>query len=330
VEGDPLAPLLTALRALAEPTRLRLYALLAGEELTVSDLVHVLGLSQPSVSRHLKQLTDAGLLERFQEGSWAFHRLALDGGQARLARRLARLLPAGEGVLARDRQRLSEVKRERAERAAAYFAKNASGWDKLRALHVDEAHVERALAELLPLDGTGALLDVGTGTGRMLKLFAPRAGRAVGVDLSPEMLAVARANLERWGLANCAVRRADLHRLPFGAESFDAVTIHMVLHYLDEPARAIAEVAPVLKPGGRLLVVDFAPHAVESLRAEHHHRRLGFADDEVAAWFQASGLTTKDVRHLPGDPLTVSIWLAQKAAGQHSRAAAELAAQATG
>lgn len=322
-----MTALLTAFRALAEPTRLRLFALCAREELTVSELVRVVGESQPNVSRHLKQLTEAHLLERFQEGSWVFHRLAQDGERAPLARRLTELLPSDGATLADDRERLARVKSDRRERAAQYFAKNAHRWDSLRSLHIDEAQVERALGELLPATGAATLLDVGTGTGRMLKLFAPRVARAVGVDLSPEMLAVARANIERWGLANCSVRRADLHRLPFAKGSFDLATVHMVLHYLDDPAQAVAEVASVLKPGGRLLIVDFAPHAVEQLRADHQHRRLGFADDEVAGWFDAAGLATTSVAHLPGDPLTVAIWLAEKKVAPHSRAPAPFPTQ---
>lgn len=301
---------LTALRAVAEPTRLRLLALSAEGDLTVSEMVQILGQSQPRVSRHLKLLTDAGLLERFREGNWVFHRLARDGAGAEVAARVLAMVPDGDDILIRDRDRLAQVKAERARAAADYFRRNAAHWDRLRSLHVDEREVERVLGRLLPETGIRDLLDVGTGTGRMLELFSPRIGHGQGVDLSPDMLAVARANLERSGVANCDVRQADMYRLPFPAGSFDAVTIHQVLHFVDHPGPVIAEASRILRPGGCLLVVDFAPHDLENLRTDHAHRRLGFADREVAKWFAAARLESRDVVHLPGDPLTVAVWLA--------------------
>jgi len=324
--------LLTALRAAAEPTRLRILAACAEGELTVSELTRVLGQSQPRVSRHLKLLVDAGLLERQREGSWVFHRLCPGGARngagdgpgagsgpgARggpgigVAESLLALAPLDDAVITGDRNRLREVKAERARAAAKYFRRNAAAWDRLRSLHVDDGQVEKVLRRLLPAAAVGDLLDVGTGTGRMLEIFGPRAGRAVGIDLSPEMLAVARANLSRAGLANCSVRQADLYQLPFAAASFDAVTVHQVLHFLDRPAQAMAEVGRVLRPGGRLLVVDFAPHDLESLRSEHAHRRLGFSQQEVARWLTAANMEIKETVHLAGDPLTVTVWAAAR------------------
>jgi ArsR family transcriptional regulator len=283
--------------------------------LTVSELVHILGQSQPRISRHLKLLTEAGLLTRHPEGSWVFHRLAESGPGAQVAQHLNALLP-GEGVqdhaLTRDRERLDAVKHERAETAAAYFRDNAESWDKLRSLHIDDAEVEKVITRLLPSGGIENLLDIGTGTGRMLELLSPRARRAQGIDLSREMLAVARANLERADCGNCQVRQADLYQLPLPDAVFDAVTVHQVLHFLDEPATAIAEAARVLAPGGKLVVVDFLPHGQESLRQEHEHRRLGFSDKEIASWFGRAGLDTKKTEHLSGTPLTVAVWLAEK------------------
>jgi ArsR family transcriptional regulator len=313
--------LLAALRAAAEPTRLRIVALLAQGELTVSELVRTLGQSQPRISRHLKLLTEAGLLTRHREGSWAFHRLADDGPGAEVARHLNALLPdmgnengAGNGdqVLAQDLERLSDVKRARADAAAAYFRDNAESWDKLRSLHVDEAEVEKAIGDLLPKGGIENLLDLGAGTGRILELLCPRARRGTGIDLSREMLAVARDNLERAGCDHCQVRQGDLYQLPFATGAFDVITIHQVLHFLDEPGRAVTEAARVLAPGGCLLIADFAPHALESLRDDHNHRRLGFDSDEIKAWLNRAGLTLKDTVSLAGDPLTVVLWLAQK------------------
>ena len=316
--------LLDMLKALAEPTRLRLVALCTRGGLSVSELVRILGQSQPRISHHLKLLTEAGLLDRFQEGTWVFYRLTEDETRADLVRRVKELLPASDPVLAKDREGLEGVKRERAEKASAYFAKNAHQWDRLRSLHVDDREVERAIGQLLPADGVSSLLDIGTGTGRLLEILGPRVDRAVGVDLSREMLAVARVNLERAGLEHCSVRQADLFQLPFPRGSFDAVTIHQVLHFVDDPKRAVAEAAHALGPNGRLLIVDFAPHQVESLRAEHQHRRLGFTDQEVTGWLRAAGLAPAGTVNLAGDPLTVSLWLASKPA----RAAAERHAEA--
>jgi ArsR family transcriptional regulator len=303
---------LAALRAVAEPTRLRLLAVCARGELTVSDLVQVLGQSQPRVSRHLKLLCDAGLLDRFREGNWVFYRLAA----APLAGLLAGLVPENDATAALDAERLGAIKRARVEAAAAYFRANAARWDEIRSLHVDEREVEAALVELLPDHGIRDLLDIGTGTGRMLELFGARVQQAVGVDLSREMLAVARVNLERAGLRNGSVRQADMYQLPFPGGSFDAVVIHQVLHYAERPAAAIAEAARVLRPGGRLLVIDFLPHQLEQLRSEHAHRRLGFADAEVSAWFAAAGIAGEAAVHLPGEPLTVAIWPACRPAAQ--------------
>ena len=318
-----LYALVDVLKALAEPTRLRLAFLCARGGLSVSELVRILGQSQPRVSHHLKLLTEAGLLERFQEGTWVFYRLTEDETKAALVRRARELLPGSEPLLAKDRDGLDDVKRERAEKASAYFAKNAHQWDRLRSLHVDDREVERAVDRLLPVNGGGSLLDIGTGTGRMLEILGPRVTKAVGVDMSREMLAVARVNLERAGLEHCSVRQADLFQLPFPPGSFDAVTIHQVLHFVDDPRRAIVEAANALAADGRLLIVDFAPHTVESLRTEHQHRRLGFTEAEINGWLRAAGLAPANAINLQGDPLTVSLWLATKPAAGAAAAKSE-------
>jgi ubiquinone/menaquinone biosynthesis C-methylase UbiE len=306
--------LLAGLRAAAEGTRLRLLALCAQSELTVSEFTEILGQSQPRVSRHLKLLCDAGLLDRFREGSWVFYRLAQHARAATLAQLLVDLLPPGDATMALDRERLAAVKRQREEQAGAYFRANAAQWDRIRSLYVEEREVEAALLTLLPADGIRDLLDIGTGTGRMLEIFSPQVERAVGVDLSREMLAVARVNLERASLRNCSIRQADMYQLPLASASFDAVVIHQVLHYAERPGAVIAEAGRVLRPEGRLVIVDFAPHGLEFLRSEHAHRRLGFADAEVTAWCVAAGLEPEPARLLPGNPLTVALWQARRRA----------------
>ena len=312
-DAGGLDELLGSLRATAESTRLRLLALFAEGELTVGDLSQILGQSQPRVSRHLKLLCEAGLLDRFPEGNAVFHRLADAGAGAALARQILRLLPRADETLRLDRARLAQIRAERAATAAAYFRKNAARWNELRSLYVDEQKVEAELLRLLPGGDAIDLLDIGTGSGRILELVAGRVRRAVGIDLSRDMLIVARANLHRAGAANCQVRHADMYRLPWSEPSFDAVTIHRVLHYAEEPARVIGEAARVLRPGGRLLIVDFAPHSIERLRSEHAHRRLGFADAEIQQWCRTAGLQPERARHLPGKQLTVGIWQAVRA-----------------
>ncbi len=303
---------LAGLRAAAEPTRLRLLALCAEGELTVSELTEILGQSQPRVSRHLKLLVEAGLLDRIREGTWAFYRLTGGEEGTRLGRRLVDMIPPDDATLALDRQRLDAVKQARAGRAQAYFRKNAARWNKMRKLYVAEAEVEEALLEAMPMEGVGDFLDIGTGTGRILELFGADVVRGLGIDLSREMLALARANLEQAGRRNCQVRHGDMYKLPVPSGSFDAAAIHQVLHYADDPAAAIAEAARVLRRGGRLVIVDFAPHHLEFLRLEHAHRRLGFSDDEVKGWCRAAGLVPEGTVHLPGDPLTVTIWTVRR------------------
>lgn len=314
--------LLAAMRAAAESTRLRLLLLCASAELTVSDLTQILGQSQPRVSRHLKVLCDAGLLDRSREGTSAYFRLTRRGPASGLARTLAGLADkdvVSDPLVQRDRQRLEAVKKARAEAAAAYFRDNAARWDSIRSLHVEEGVVERALLEGLGLDMPEAepiadLLDIGTGTGRILELVAGRVGTATGIDLSREMLGLARARLERAGLPQCTVRHGDMYQLPWPENSFDAITIHQVLHYAEDPAQAVAEAARVLRPGGRIVIADFAPHRLVSLHDEHAHRHLGFSDADVVQWLRDAGIKTRTPVHLAGAPLTVTIWAGRKSA----------------
>jgi ubiquinone/menaquinone biosynthesis C-methylase UbiE len=304
---------IAALEALGEPTRLRIAALLAEAELTVTELTTILGQSQPRVSRHLKLLVDAGLVERHREGAWAFFRLR-DARASGLIHDVLSALDSSDPVLAADCERLSEARAERVKAADTYFARHAGDWDRLRALHVPETSVEQALLAQIGEGPFHAALDLGTGTGRMLRLLAERSERAVGVDLSPAMLSVARANLERAGVRNAQVRHGDIYALPVERDGYDVVVIHQVLHYLDDPARAIREATRVLRPGGRLFVVDFAPHSLEFLRDEHAHRRLGFDASEICDALASAGLGEPTSVKVQGDAntaLTVTIWSAR-------------------
>lgn len=312
--------LVVMLRAVGDPTRLRLLLLLRQAELTVSELIDIVGQSQPRISRHLKLLCEAGLLERFKEGSWVFHRAVEDGCGAALGALLAKLAEEEDDLYAIDVQRLNLVREERAKQAAAYFKANAAEWNRIRTLHVPEEDVEAAILGRLKNWHIETLLDAGTGTGRILELAAPMVRRAIGIDSSPEMLAIARDRLKAPSFAHCRVRLGDVYRLTFANgdadEGFDAVLFHQVLHYLDDPAAAVQEATRVMKPGGRLLIADFASHELEFLRDEFAHRRLGFSDKEVAGWFHAAGLKAKDVEAIaPADgdakKLTVKIWTAE-------------------
>lgn len=305
---------LAILRAAGEPNRLRILALCAQGDLTVSELTRILRQSQPSISRHLKVLCDAGLLERLQEGSWAFFHLTSGTPTADILRSLIDEIDDADGLIARDRERLGEIKEARSQLAAAYFREAAGSWDQIRALHVDEGVVEAAIHDLLEGEAQDTLLDIGTGTGRMLQLLSGRVREAVGVDQSHDMLAVARTNLSEPQYRNCNVRQADMYQLPFNDRSFDLVILHMVLHFADEPGDAIREAARVLRPGGTFVVVDFAPHAMEELRENHAHRRLGFRAEEVERWAAEQGLQTTDVRTLPGSSLNVTLWKTRRPA----------------
>ncbi|ACB94763.1 metalloregulator ArsR/SmtB family transcription factor [Beijerinckia indica] len=306
--------ILSGLSAAGEATRLRLLALLAEAELTVSELVVILGQSQPRISRHLKLLLEAGLVERHREGAWAFFLIAQTGPLAALARDLVARVAPNDPILSADRSRLAEVRRQRAEQAARYFEAQAINWDELRAMHVPEERVEAAIRETVGTEKIEALLDLGTGTGRMLELLAPLASRAVGVDQSPQMLGLARVRLERAGLRNTQLRQGDLYALPVEPAFYDHVIMHQVLHYLDDPLRALREAGRALRADGRLLIIDFAPHEEESLRTIHAHRRLGFTGEEMAGFMEQAGLecvARRDLAPTPdeGGKLTVSLWL---------------------
>ena len=305
------------LRAAGEPSRLRILALLARGELAVMELSHILDQSQPRVSRHLKLLTEAGLVERFPDGAWVFYRVTEAGDARKALDGLLALVDPDDSLLARDSDRLKGVQAGRTAEADAYFARNAARWDEIRSLYVSEKAVEEAIRAAAGPGPFHRLIDLGSGAGRMLALLAPEADGAIGLDLSQQMLNIARGRVAEAGLTNVELRHGDIFdtRLPSGHA--DLVVVHQVLHYLSDPAAAVAEAARLVAPGGRLLIVDFAPHRLEFLREQHQHRRLGFSDEEMRRWLIQAGLEPAPLKALPpagGEGLTVHVWAASRPA----------------
>jgi ArsR family transcriptional regulator len=309
------------LRALADPTRLRIMRLLAAMELAVGELAQVLGQSQPRVSRHIRILCDAGLAERRKEGSWVFLRSAIGEHRAPpLGSKVARLLTVAEesdpqfaARCAEDRRHLTAIRAGREGSAQAYFARHATEWDELRGLHSPDAPVEAALLKALGAATLGALLDVGTGTGRIAELLAPQARHVTAFDKSPEMLRLARTRLQNLPAEALDLVQGDFTGLPFADAGFDTVVFHQVLHYAQEPELALAEAARVCRAGGTLAVVDFAAHDREELRSQHAHARLGFTDEQMLGLLADAGFTAAPPVALPGKPLTVKIWTGARA-----------------
>lgn len=309
--------LLAGLKAVAEHTRLRLLTILIRNELTVSEITYILDQSQPRVSRHLKLMCDAGILDRIQEGAWVFYRVTDKQPGRELCNTLIELIPDDDLVLQRDLGRLAKVRTEHTQQAETYFYKIAKQWDKLRSLYVSEKKVEQAMLRALEDVKVTQLLDLGTGTGRMLEVFGGVVEKGMGIDNNRDMLAIARAKLEENQLTHCQVRQGDIYNVSLPSESVDLITVHHVLHFLNDPQMVITESSRLLKSGGRLLVVDFAPHDIELLREEHAHRRLGFSDIEITHWCENSNLRILSIEHLQtalktDARLTVTLWVAIK------------------
>lgn len=300
--------------AAVEPTRLRILALLAESELTAGEITDILRQSQPRVSRHLKVLVDAELVHRTPEGAFAFFRLARDARPAALAQTLLSLVDPADRTVRTDAERLTALRSGRNASSEAFFEANAAEWERLRQLHVADDRVEEAIVGIVAERAPASVLDLGTGTGRMLQLLGPKVSKGVGIDSSPKMLAIARANLEQAGLRHCTVRHGDIADLGYGDASFDLVIIHQVLHLVDDPQRVIDEAARVLSAGGTMLVVDFAPHDHEFLRTSQAHRRLGFSRDVIAGWMNEAGLRHGDHETLVAeraDGISISLWTAR-------------------
>jgi SAM-dependent methyltransferase len=302
--------LLANLRAVAEPTRLRLLALAARGSFCVMEFTEILGQSQPRLSRHLKLLCDRGLLDRVREGANVWFALP-QGDEGALARDLIARLPTTDAILESDRRQAARVLAERARVASESFRGKGADWDEMRALELPAQKVEDALLGLVPEDEPGSLLDIGTGTGRVLELLAPRIRLGLGVDASKAMLALARSRLAHTGLAHCGVRLADMYRLPLADASFDTAVLQMVLHYAEDPAGAVAEAARVLRPAGRLVVIDLAPHEHDDLMSKRAHRWPGFSDAAINQLLTGAGLDPGDAVTIPG-PLDVRIWCATR------------------
>lgn len=312
--------LVAALKAAAEPTRLRILNLLAAGELNVKDLTQILGQSQPRISRHLKLLNEAGLIDRFREGSWVYFFVADGTRGGELVRRILDTVDTGDFVVLRDLERAEVVKREREAAAQAFFETHAADWDRIRAFHVAEVDVEAAMRDALGPGPFDLLVDLGTGTGRTLELLSDRYRHGLGIDLNQAMLAYARSKLAAAGLESAQVRHGDLYNLAIENDTANAVVMHQVLHFLSDPGRAIEEAARVMAPAGRLMVVDFAPHEMEELRERFAHERLGFSTQQIEDWMRSAGLEPGQMRTLSPpssaspDRLTVSIWTAEKPA----------------
>lgn len=304
-----------ALRAAGEPTRLRILALLANEELAVMELSQILDQSQPRVSRHLKLLSDAGLIERFPDGAWVFYRVAADPAMRHFVDQVLDMIVSSDLGMQRDAERLDAVRGERSSDAQSYFERNAARWDEIRSLYVSEANVEAAILSAAGAGPFERMIDLGTGAGRMLALLGPKAKDAIGLDLSQQMLNVARLHVTEAGLQGVELRHGDIFATRLPDRSADLVVVHQVLHYLSDPASAVIEAARLVAPGGRLLIIDFAPHALEFLREAHQHRRLGFSDDEMGRWMAEAGLLAPNLTTLPSassEGLTVKIWVAKR------------------
>lgn len=293
------APIFDHLSVLGDPVRCRVVRLLEEHELTVSELCEVLQMPQSSVSRHLKLLADDGWLSSRKEGTSRLYSVpadALDPG----ARRLWPIMREQLGSLAaagHDARRVSEVLARRRERSQEFFATAAGQWDRVREDLFGAVFHLYALLPLLPPDAIVG--DLGCGTGQVAAALAPWVKRVVAVDGSLDMLAAAR---ERLGsLRNVSVKSGSLEALPVPDAELDIALLSLVLHHVPDPGRALAEVGRVVKPGGRVLVVDMLPHDRAEYRQGMGHVWLGFSGKHVGKLLHAAGFGDVRVGPLPVD-----------------------------
>jgi ArsR family transcriptional regulator len=285
-------------KTLADSTRVRILALLEREELAVQELMEVLGMAQSRVSRHLGILREAGLLRDRRDGTYVFYRFAAPReGPWRDAWELARREMAADTAAQRDAAALVRVVEARASRIKSFFDSVGPEWDALRRLLNDDALRARAIAHLAPPDLV--VCDVGTGTGILARELARLGMRVVAVDNAPRRLEAAREGLAKDGITTVELRGGDAQALPLADAEVDAAFAHMVLHYVPQPGEAIREMARVVRPGGRVVLVDFVRHEAEWMRDELGVLWLGFASDEIESWFSAAGLHHPRLEHLP-------------------------------
>jgi ArsR family transcriptional regulator len=315
-------------RALGDSTRLRILALLQELELAVGEIAQLLDQSQPRVSRHIRLLEEVGLVERRREGSWVFVRLAAAGPGKQALDTLLALPPnpCEQAAIAADRTRLSAITAERDAAARRYFDAHANEWDAIRSLHVAENQVEQAIVRLLNGRPLGHLLDIGTGTGRMVELLGSASTHVTALDRSTEMLRIARSRLARCPIPVDLVH-GDFVRLPLPEASIGTVVLHQVLHYARSPETVIAEIARVLVSGGVVLIVDFAPHDREDLRRDAAHARLGFSDAQMREWCAEAGIVIDLVETLVGNPLTVKLWLGRRSRARNAGSSSPVSLQ---
>lgn len=312
--------LTSTLKALAHPERLRLLALIAEGDLTVSELTDITELSQPRVTQYIKTLADAGVVERLKEGSWVFSRLRRGeaGVSAVVASTLA-ALPEDEQMRS-DRQRLAELRARRAIAAQVFFADVANDRGQLGDEFLPQADIDRLMLDMVG-ETVRSHVDLGTGSARVLTLFADRVERGRGLDSSHDMLRLARHRLHEAGAEHLSVRQGDIFDAPLDNGSADLVTLHQVLHYLEEPELAVAEAGRLLEEGGRLLVVDFAEHGREEFRRDFNHRRMGFSDRDMTTAFALAGLAVERVETVSGAGRPdVKLWLGRKSSAERRQA----------
>lgn len=306
----------SALKALGHTDRLRILALLSHGELTVSELVQILNLSQPRVTQYIKSLEAAGILERLREGSWVFSRLKRGNiGISALVATTLSSLPQDDLTLSADQRRLQDIRSERSKLVEAFFADVANDRGQLGNEYLPQSDIEKALLEIAGETKFEYMVDLGTGTGRMLELFSARAKRGAGIDTNVEMLTVARHKLATVEYSHMSVQQGDLHMTPLGTGVADLVTIHQVLHYLDDPLEAVREASRLLMAGGTFLIVDFAAHQFEGFRDKYAHRRLGFSDAEIEAWLEAAHMSLSSVKNIGREDENlpaVKIWSAKR------------------